>query len=168
MKLTQKDLKSGATSEYLARARGISLKTIGHEVWLENDIWHEKLKDGTVGKYSKKEAYTQMRTNATEDQNAPDYMRINGMWLKIHGLWIAPMVLIGYTSSSTSTSHPLWDERLTHDDDPKIPVGKHVAYAEEMVVTHDGRLAVHVVYNMFNTDAGTRVEEHCWSDFVYL
>lgn len=109
-----------------------------------------------------------MYHDAKDDVRLPEYMRINGMWLNIHGYWVAPMVLLGYTSNSTSTSHVIWSERLTHEDDTHIPEGKHVIYTETLLVTYDNRLAVHVVYNMFNTDAGTRVEEHCWSDFVYL
>ncbi len=166
--MKQSDLKSGITSAWLERAKSVSAATIGHEVWLEDGYWHEKMKDGTEVKYSKDEAYTQMRTGMKDDMNTPEYMRIDGMWLKIHGLWVAPMVLLGYTSSSTSTSHPVYSERLTHEDDSSIPEGKHVTYTETLVVTHDGRLAVHVVYNMFNTEEGTRDEEHCWSDFVYL
>lgn len=169
MKLTQKDLKSGVTSEYLERAKTISAETIGHTVWLDSEgFWHERMKDGSEVKYEKKEAYVQMRTGMKDDPNAPAHMRIDGMWLKINGLWVAPMVLIGYTSNSTSTSHIVWSEKLTQKDDPKIPDGKHVIYTETLLVTYDNRLAVHVVYNMFNTDAGTRVEEHCWSEFVYL
>lgn len=165
--MKQSDLKSGITSAWLERAKSVSAATIGHEVWLDTEgYWHEKMKDGTEVKYSKDEAYTQMRTGMKDDMNTPEYMRIDGMWLKIHGLWVAPMVLLGYTSSSTSTSHPVYSERLTHEDDSSIPEGKHVTYTETLVVTHDGRLAVHVVYNMFNTDAGTRDEEHCWSEFV--
>ena len=166
--MKQSDLKSGITSAWLERAKSVSAATIGHEVWLEDGYWHEKMKDGTEVKYSKDEAYTQMRTGMKDDMNTPEYMRIDGMWLKIHGLWVAPMVLLGYTSSSTSTSHPVYSERLTHEDDSSIPEGKHVTYTETLVVTHDGRLAVHVGYNMFNTEEGTRDEEHCWSDFVYL
>lgn len=166
--MKQSDLKSGITSAWLERAKGVSVATIGHEVWLEDGYWHEKMKDGTEVKYSKDEAYVKMYHDAKDDVRLPEYMRINGMWLNIHGYWVAPMVLLGYTSNSTSTSHVIWSERPTHEDDTHIPEGKHVIYTETLLVTYDNRLAVHVVYNMFNTDAGTRVEEHCWSDFVYL
>lgn len=168
--MKQSDLKSGITSKWLERAKSVSAATIGHEVWLDTEgYWHEKMKDGTEVKYGKDEAYTQMRTGMKDDMNAPEYMRIDGMWLKIHGLWVAPMALLGYTSSSTSTSHPVYSEKLTHEDDPSIPEGKHVTYTETLLVTHDKRTAVHVVYNMFNTEEGTRYEPGCKpAEFVYL
>lgn len=169
MALTVKDLKSGVTAEYLERAKTISAQTIGHEVWLDKEgFWHEKLKDGSEVKYTKEQAYVQMRTGVKDDPKAPDYMRIDGAWLRIDGIWVAPMILIGYTSGSTSTSHVVYGARWTKKDDPSIPEGKHVIYTETLLVTHDNRLAVHVSHTMFNTDAGTLVKEHCWSDFVYL
>lgn len=170
MALTVKDLKSGVTAEYLERAKTISAQTIGHEVWLDKEgFWHEKLKDGSEVKYTKEQAYVQMRTGVKDDPKAPEYMRIDGTWLRIDGIWVAPMILIGYTSGSTSTSHVVYTERLTHKDDPSIPEGKHVIYTETLLITHDNRLAVHVVYNMFNTEEGTRYEPGCKpAEFVYL
>lgn len=170
MKLTQKDLKSGVTSEYLERAKTISAETIGHTVWLDTEgFWHEKMKDGSEVKYTKEQAYVQMRTGMKDDLNAPEYMRIDGNWLKINGLWIAPMILIGYTSGSTSTSHTVYSKKYTHTDDASIPEGKHRIYSETLLVTHDGRLAVHVISDMFNTAEGTRYEPGCKpAEFVYL
>lgn len=164
--MKQNELKSGITKEWLERAKSVSAATIGHEVWLDTEgYWHEKMKDGTEVKYSKDEAYTQMRTGMKDDMNAPEYMRIDGSWLKIRGLWVAPMVLLGYTSNSTSTSHVIWSEKLTHEDDASIPEGKHDTYTETLIVGYDRKLKVHVVRNRFNED-GTRDEAHCWSEFV--
>ena len=83
--MKQSDLKSGITSNWLERAKGVSVATIGHEVWLEDGYWHEKMKDGTEVKYSKEEAYVKMYHDAKDDVRLPEYMRINGMWLNIHG-----------------------------------------------------------------------------------
>lgn len=163
--MKQSDLKSGITSAWLERAKSVSAATIGHEVWLEDGYWHEKMKDGTEVKYSKEEAYVKMYHDAKDDVRLPEYMRINGMWLNIHGYWVAPMVLLGYTSNSTSTSHVIWSERLTHEDDASIPEGKHDTYTETLIVGYDRKLKVHVVRNRFNED-GTRDEAHCWSEFV--
>lgn len=163
--MKQNELKSGITKEWLERAKGVSVATIGHEVWLEDGYWHEKMKDGTEVKYSKEEAYVKMYHDAKDDVRLPEYMRINGMWLNIHGYWVAPMVLLGYTSNSTSTSHVIWSERLTHEDDTDIPEGKHDTYTETLIVGYDRKLKVHVVRNRFNED-GTRDEAHCWSEFV--
>ena len=33
--MKQSDLKSGITSNWLERAKGVSVATIGHEVWLD-------------------------------------------------------------------------------------------------------------------------------------
>ena len=163
--MKQNELKSGITKEWLERAKSVSVATIGHEVWLEDGYWHEKMKDGTEVKYSKEEAYVKMYHNAKDDERLPEYMRINGMWLNIHGYWVAPMVLLGYTSNSTSTSHVIWSERLTHEDDTSIPEGKNDTYTETLIVGYDRKLKVHVVRNRFNED-GTRDEAHCWSEFV--
>lgn len=163
--MKQNELKSGITKEWLERAKSVSVATIGHEVWLEDGYWHEKMKDGTEVKYSKEEAYVKMYHDAKDDVRLPEYMRINGMWLNIHGYWVAPMVLLGYTSNSTSTSHVIWSERLTHEDDTSIPEGKHDTYTETLIVGYDRKLKVHVVRNRFNED-GTRDEAHCWSEFV--
>ena len=163
--MKQSDLKSGITSAWLERAKSVSAATIGHEVWREDRYWHEKMKDGTEVKYSKEEAYVKMYHDAKDDVRLPEYMRINGMWLNIHGYWVAPMVLLGYTSNSTSTSHVIWSERLTHEDDTSIPEGKHDTYTEPLIVGYDRKLKVHVVRNRFNED-GTRDEAHCWSEFV--
>lgn len=164
--MTQNELKSGITKEWLERTKDVSFATIGHEVWLDTEgFWHEKRKDGTEVKYSKEEAYVKMYHKAKDDERLPEYMRINGMWLNIHGYWVAPMVLLGYTSSSTSTSHPVYSERLTHEDDTSIPEGKHDTYTETLIVGYDRKLKVHVVRNRFNED-GTRDEAHCWSEFV--
>lgn len=165
--MKQNELKSGITKEWLERAKGVSAANIGHEVWLDTQgCWHEKMKDGTEVKYSKEEAYVKMYHNAKDDERLPKYMRINGMWLNIHGYWVAPMVILGYTSNSTSTSHVIWSERLTHEEDPSIKEGQHVTYTETLIVGYDRKLKVHVVYNTFNTEAGTRDEKNCWSAFV--
>lgn len=165
--MKQNELKSGITKEWLERAKGVSAAIIGHEVWLDTEgYWHEKMKDGTEVKYSKEEAYVKMYHKAKDDERLPEYMRINGMWLNIHGYWVAPMVLLGYTSNSTSTSHVIWSERLTHEEDPSIKEGQHVTYTETLIVGYDRKLKVHVVYNTFNTEAGTRDEKNCWSAFV--
>uniref|UniRef100_UPI0027B93641 hypothetical protein n=1 Tax=Anaerotignum sp. TaxID=2039241 RepID=UPI0027B93641 len=110
-------------------------------------------------------AYVKMYHKAKDAERLPEYMKINGMWLNIHGYWVAPMVLLGYTSNSTSTSHVIWSERLTHEDDTSIPEGKHDTYTETLIVGYDRKLKVHVVRNRFNED-GTRDEAHCWSEFV--
>lgn len=54
--MTQNELKSGITKEWLERAKDVSFATIGHEVWLDTEgFWHEKRKDGTEVKHSRRQ-----------------------------------------------------------------------------------------------------------------
>lgn len=159
--MTAKDLKSGITKEWLERAKGVSAATLGFQVWLdEYGKWHEKQEGKPEVVYDKSQAYTQMRQDAKDDVRIPEYMRINGFWLKINGLWIAPMILIGYTNGTASG-------QVVYSEDTDNGDGTKTIYTESLILGEKGA-QVHVVNSVMNKAEGTRIEEKCWSEFVDL
>lgn len=159
--MTAKDLKSGITKEWLERAKGVSHATLGFSVWLDEfGKWHERKENGTEVVYDKSEAYTQMRQDAKDDMRIPEYMRINGFWLKIKGLWIAPMIMIGYTNGAASG-------QVVYSEDADNGDGTKTIYTESLILGEKGA-QVHVINTVMNKAEGTRVEEKCWSKFVDL
>lgn len=153
-------LKSGITKEWLRKNVDAEGKLVDRDIWLDEfGFWHEKLKNGKEIRYDKEQAEVLMH-DAREEKCIPEEYRICAMWLKLDGLWVAPMVCLGY-KNNPATAQVIYTEKTEHPD------GGRTLYSETLILDEKKGARVHVASVEYDPDLTLR-KEKCWEKWVDL
>lgn len=155
-----RELKSGITKEWLRKMKDAEGNTINRTIWIDEfGIWHETLDCGREITYPREKAEVRMHDGRDATQY-PEEMRIYGFWLKLDGLWVAPMACLGY-KNNTGTSQTVYSERN------ELPNGNVEIYVETLILDKEKGARVHVTYTLLNAD-GVLQRDKCWDAFVEI
>lgn len=152
------DLKSGITKNWFTKMEDANGNVIDRTIWYdEQGKWHERLADGTVKDYDEKTAKTYLHDGRNET-SLPEELRINGFWLELDGVLVAPMAVLGY-KNNRHTAQVVYKEE-------KVENGEKIAYTES-IITDDEKGASVLVSNTV-LDAKTNVikRDQTWSEWV--
>lgn len=159
--MRQEDLKSGITKEWLRKTVDSEGIPVDREIWVdEYGIWHEIGRDGQEITYDRTDAEVLMH-DGREVESLPEEYRICGFWLRLKGLWVAPMVCLNYKNNPATSQVVYTEEKDNHD-------GTKTIYTETLILNQQKGARVHVVHTTMDKEQLTRVEEKCWSCFVDL
>lgn len=154
------ELKSGITKEWLRKMEDKDGNIIDRKIWVDEfGTWHETLDCGREITYPKEKAEVRMH-DGREAMQYPEEMRVYGFWLKLDGLWVAPMVCLGY-KNNTDTSQVVYSERN------ELQNGDTEIYVETMILDKAKGARVHVTYTLLNSE-GRLQRDKCWDTFVEI
>lgn len=152
------ELKSGITKNWFTKMNDANGHVVDRNIWFdEHGKWHEKLADGTIKDYDAKQAKTYLH-DARNDYGLPVEMRINGFWLELDGVLVAPMVALGYNNNRQSSQVVYSEERIAN--------GEKTIYTESVIT--DPEKGAKVLVSNTVLDAKTNVinTDKTWSEFV--
>ncbi len=157
--MTQKDLKSGITKEYLYKIENEAGQLVDRDLYVdEYGFWHENI-DGKDIMYPKSETAVLMH-DARGKEFLPEEMRICGFWLKIKDLWIAPMIVLGY-KNSTANNQVLYSEDSFDEE------GNKTVYTETLQLGTSHNARVHVAITVLDKN-GFLLKDKCRSEYVEI
>lgn len=143
------ELKSGFTPNWFTEVYDEVEKVFKpRRIFIDrHGYWNERMSDGTIKKYSKKEAFVEMH-DGTDATAYPEYMRVNGFWLKINGLWAYPLEAIGY-KNNRDTAQVLYTSK-TIDEVKK----EQTIYSETLILDEEKEPRIHVCTTVLDSETG--------------
>lgn len=152
------ELKSGITKEWLRKMKDSDGNTIDRKIWVDEfGIWHETLDCGREITYPREKAKVIMHDGRNATQY-PEEMRIYGFWLKLDGLFVAPMICLGY-KNNTDTNQVIYTERN------ELESGDVEVYTETLILDKEKGAKVHVAYTILDSEKHLYTDK-CWDTSV--
>lgn len=153
-------LKSGITKEWLRKIKDQAGNLIERNIWADEwGRWHETTKDGKEIIYPKEQAEVRMH-DARDVESIPEELRVCGFWLRLDGLWVAPMAVLGYKNNPI-TSQVVYAERND------LAAGGRKIYTETLILDAEKGARIHVAHTELDADM-RRIEAGCWEKWVDL
>ncbi len=153
-------LKSGITKEWLRKVKDDAGNLIERDIWADEwGRWHEKTKDGHEVIYPKEKVEVRMH-DARGVESIPEELRVCGFWLRLDGLWVAPMAMLGYLNNPI-TAQVVYSETKYNDKG-----GKSI-YTETLILDEEKGARVHVAHTEMDKEM-RRIESGCWDKWVDL